>query len=101
MVARSDKSISTFIRELLLGDEKLESQSYNNGYNQGFNHFAVACPFCGEAMIFDIINDQDTNQKILEIFGKYMHTECIEKQKKHRDAEAKKWFENRDYNQYY
>lgn len=45
MVERSGKSESTFIRELLLGVEKTESQSFNSGYNQGFNHFAVGCPF--------------------------------------------------------
>ena len=77
MVVRSGKSESTYIRELLLGVEKTESQSFTNGYNQGFNKFAVACPHCNKSMIFDAINNQETGQKILEIFGKFYHTECL------------------------
>ena len=96
MVERSGKSESTYIRELLLRVEKQESQSYNNGYNQGFNHFAVGCPICGKNMIFDVINNQDTGKKILETFGKYMHTECLktknEQEKAERDRKYNDWF---------
>ena len=92
MVENSGKSESTFIREILLGAEKQESQSYNNGYSDGFNKFAVACPWCGKSMIFDAINNQDTGQKIIETFGKYYHTECLKTKNDQEKAERNKRF---------
>ena len=96
MVEYSGKSESTFIREILLGAEQKESQSFNSGYNQAFNKFALACSICGKNIIFDLINDPVAAEKIFKTFGHYAHTECIEEQKKQREAElerrANAWF---------
>ena len=78
MVEYSGKSESTFIREILLGAEKKESQSFNSGYAQAFNKFALACPKCGKNIIFDLINDPEAAKKISETFRNYVHCECLE-----------------------
>ena len=96
MVERSGKSESTFIREILLGAEIKESQSFNSGCAQAFNQFAVPCPICGKPMVFDLNNDYEAMKKIIETFRKYAHAECIENQKKQQEAErqrrADEWF---------
>jgi hypothetical protein len=101
MVKISGKSESTFIRELLLGAEVKESQSYNNGYNAAFNKFALPCPLCGKNMIFDLNTNPEATRKIYEIFGTYAHTECLELKRKQEDAERQKTFRemyfNRDF----
>jgi len=98
MVKISGKSESTFIRELLLGAEVKESQSYNNGYNAAFNMFALPCPLCGKNMVFDLNNNPEATRKIYEIFGTYAHTECLELKKKQEDAERQKTFRERYFN---
>lgn len=92
MVQNSGKSESTFIREILLGSEKQESQSFNSGTNQSFNKFAIPCSICGKPMIFDLNNDTNAANKIYEIFGKYAHTTCLENQKKQQEAEKEALF---------
>ena len=96
MVEYSGKSESTFIREILLGAEQKESQSFNSGYAQAFNKFALACSICGKNMIFDLINDLEAAEKITKTFGHYAHEDCIEEQKKQREADlqrrADEWF---------
>ena len=96
MVEYSGKSESTFIREILLGAEQKESQSYNSGYAKAFNKFALGCSICGKDMIFDLINDREHAEKILKLFGHYAHENCIEEWKKQREAElerrANAWF---------
>ena len=86
MVENSGKSESDFVREVVLNAEIKESKSYSKGYSDGFNKFAVQCPFCGEPMIFDAVNNAETNQKINEVFGTYVHDKCIEAQKKQKEA---------------
>ena len=103
MVENSVKSESDFVREIVLNAEVKESKSYSKGYSDGFNKFAVQCPFCGEPMIFDAVNHAETKQKINETFGTYMHEVCIEAQKKQKEAEQRRkaddWF-NRSYKSY-
>ena len=90
MIERSGKSESTFIREILLGAKKQESQSYNRGYNDAFNKFAIPCSICKKTMIFDLNNNPEATNKIYETFGKYAHTECIEEQKKQQEVEQQR-----------
>ena len=96
MVDYSGKSESTFIREILLNVKVKESQSFNSGYVQGFNKFELPCSICRRYMIIDLKKDSEALQKIIEIFGEYAHTECIENQKKQQEAEqsrkADDWF---------
>lgn len=82
MVKNSGKSESDFVREVVLNAEVKESKSYSKGCSNCFNRFSVKCSFCGEPMIFDAVNHEDTKQKINETFGKYMHEVCREAQKK-------------------
>ena len=95
MVKYSGKSESTFIRELLLGAEVIESQSFNNGAMSSFNKFALPCSLCGKIMIFDLNKNAEAGRKIYEIFGHYAHPECLEKKKKQEDAERQKRFRER------
>lgn len=84
MVKISDKSESTFIREILLKQEIKESKSYNTGYNDGINKFILPCPDCGKDMIFDVKNVEEYRQKIISMFGNYVHDDCIKKRKQIR-----------------
>lgn len=94
MVKYSGKSESTFIREILLGAEKKESQSFNSGSAQAFNKFALVCPKCGKYMIFDLIKNLEAANKILETFGNYVNSECLEIQKKPQETEQLEMFQN-------
>ena len=90
MVECSGKSESTFIRELLLGAEEKESQSFNNGYALGFNKIALRCPHCPKSMIIDCINDPTAANKICEAFKDFAHSECIENKRKQEEAEQQR-----------
>lgn len=79
MVKISDKSESTFIREILLKQEIKESKSYNTGYNDGINKFILPCHYCGKNLLFDINKVEEYRQKIISVFGDYAHTDCIKK----------------------
>ena len=91
MVKNSGKSESTFIREILLNAEEKESQSYNNGYNQGINKINFSCPICKGDMIIDFITDVEAREKIAKTFMDYAHRECVEKQNKERFNNEKDW----------
>ena len=93
MVENSGKSESTFIREIILDAEKKESQSFNKGYSQGFNQFAIPCFICGETMRIDLKTDTVAQKLIKDTFGKYAHTECVENQKRQQEAEQKAKFQ--------
>lgn len=79
MVKQSGKSESTFVREILLNAEIQESNSYNKGYSDAFNKFALPCPFCGKNMIFDLNNNVQATNIIYQIFGSFAHPGCITK----------------------
>ncbi|MCK5030970.1 MAG: hypothetical protein KAR64_05845 [Thermoplasmatales archaeon] len=99
MVKSSGKSESTFIREILLNVKVKESESFNSGYVQGFNKSEIPCSICGKYIIIDLTKNSEALQKIIEIFGEYAHTECIENQKKQQEAERRKkaddWFNSK------
>ena len=46
---------------------------------EGFNKFSRVCSFCEKAMFFDTTNEE-IDKKLDEVFGKYMHPECIKQQ---------------------
>jgi hypothetical protein len=79
MVQISGKSESTFIREILLEEERKESKSYEAGRLQEMNKFYLACSICKKSMVFDLNTDTEAINKILEIFGNYAHVECVKK----------------------
>ena len=101
MVKHSGKSETTFIREILLGAEVKESQSFNQGYNQGFNVISVPCPLCKEDMIFNFNDDPDAYPKVMKALKNYFHTPFIENKEKQDEVERKKKFENTYYNSNY
>ncbi len=68
-------------------------EGFNSGHAQGFNKFALPCHICGKNITFDLNNNTEAAKKIYETFGSYAHSECIEEQKKQREAEWQKKFE--------
>jgi len=92
MVKNSGKTESTFIREILLDAEKQESQSFNSGYNKGFNDFAITCFICGETMIINLNSDRMARNMINKTFRKILCEECFENQKKREEAKRKARF---------
>jgi len=81
MVKRCGKSESDYVREIILGAEEKESQSFEAGRKQEMNKFYLPCPDCKEAMCVDLNIDKESRRKIFEIFGTYKHTKCINKNK--------------------
>jgi len=84
MVRNSGKSESTFIREILLKAEKKESQSYNNGYNQGINKVNFSCTICKGEILIDFITNVEAREKLTKAFEDTVHIECGEKKNKER-----------------
>jgi len=65
-------------------ERRLQQWQINLENTGGFNKFSLPCPGCGKPMLFDI-NNKEYYKKINEIFGNYMHFECIKK-KQQKDA---------------
>ena len=101
MVEYSGKSESTFVREILLRAEKTESLSFNSGYSQGYNRIDVPCALCKDNMIFNLNDDPDAYQKVIQALSNYSHVPCIENKRKQEAAEQKKTFENTYFNRNY
>ena len=84
MVKNSGKSESTFIREILLNEEKKESKSYRNGYSEGINKINIPCSICNRSLIIDFMIHVNAREDLAKIIKDYAHKECIAKQEKQR-----------------
>lgn len=86
----SGKSESDFIREILIGSVVKESNSYNKGYADGFNKFAVDCYICKKPLTFNLKTEPETLRKILDIFGHYAHESCFNNQERQQKTTWKR-----------
>jgi predicted DNA-binding protein len=63
MVKRSGKSESDYVREIILGAEAKESQSFEARRKQELNKFYLPCFICKKDMCFDLtINEKSTTK---------------------------------------
>ena len=86
MVGYAGKSESTFIREILLGAEKKESQSYINGYNKGLNKVILTCSFCNDEVMADFKNNVEAKKELAKIEKNIACEECIAKMEKQKSV---------------